>query len=84
MDAENDNSSEDMGGDIDDEVLRDENQVYASLANLCWVHIHLQVPFQQALHTVITAAVTDLVAGNFEEEGILDRVLRWNYDVLVP
>ena len=83
MDAENDNSS-DMGDNIDDEVLRDEKELYASLSNLRWVHVHLQVPFQQALHTVTTAAMTDLVAGKFEEEGILDRVLRWKNDVLVP
>lgn len=82
--AENDNSSEDMGNARDDEVLRDENQLYASLSNLRWVHKHLQVSFQQALHTVTTSAMTDLVAGNFEEEGILDRVLRWKNDVLVP
>lgn len=85
MDADDDVIDEDATGDgPDEELIREEDQLYRSLAVLRWIHVHLQEPFQHALHTVTMSAMTDLVAGNLEEEGILARVLRWKDDVLVP
>ena len=68
----------------DNELLQQEDELYKSLAILGWVPIQLRRPFREALHTVTMRVISGLVAGNFEEEGILERVLQWKNTVLLP
>jgi len=90
---EKDNNLDDSM-DIEDEVeenneqdiqlLQQEDELYKSLAILGWVPIQLRRPFREALHSVTMRVINGLVAGNFEEEGILERVLQWKNTVLLP
>jgi len=76
---------ESMEDDEENEMLlEEEEQLYRSLTILGWVSTHLRRPFQEALHSVTMRAIEGLVAGNFEDEGILDRVLQWKNSLLVP
>lgn len=76
---------EDNNIDNDEEwLLHEEEQLYQSLAILGWVPIQLRHPFREALHSITMNVIQQLVAGNYEEEGVLDRVLQWKNDILLP
>ncbi|KAL3767505.1 hypothetical protein ACHAWU_000168 [Discostella pseudostelligera] len=78
-----DNSNND--NNIDEEwLLQEEEQLYQSLAISGWVPIQLRHPFREALQSVTMNVIQQLVAGNYDEEGILDRVLQWKNDILLP
>lgn len=82
MDTEADSEEEDR--EKNDQLLADEEQLYQSLTILGWVSSHLRRPFQEALHSVTMRVIVGLVAGNFEEDGVLDCVLQWKNAVLIP
>ncbi|KAL7542585.1 hypothetical protein ACHAXR_012103 [Thalassiosira sp. AJA248-18] len=78
-----DDSELENGGD--DDLLQQEDQLYQSLAILGWVSSsQLRRPFREALHSVTMGVIDELVAGEFEDEGVLDRVLQWKNAVLIP
>jgi len=66
------------------EFILDEDDMYQSLDVLGGVSIQHRRPFREALHSFMMGVIDELVAGNFEEEGVLDRVLKWKNDVLTP
>lgn len=84
MDVEEDNNNIINDDDDDGWLLAEEDQLYQSLAMLGWVPIQLRRPFREALHSVTMKSIEQLVAGNYDEEGILDRVLQWKNDVILP
>ncbi|KAL7554370.1 hypothetical protein ACHAWF_017822 [Thalassiosira exigua] len=73
-------------GEEDVSLLQEEDQLYQSLASLGWVSTggQLRRPFREALHSVTMIVIGELVSGNFEEEGVLERVLQWAMAVLQP
>ena len=66
------------------ELMQEEDSLYQSLAILGWVSTHLHTPFKEALHCFTMTVIKGLAAGHFEDEGVLDRVLRWEDSVLSP
>ena len=87
--AENDDSMDDEdpddgGNDEDDGLIEEEDGLRRSLAILGWVDFHLRRPLRDALNSVTMSSIRELVAGKYEEGGVLDNVLRWKDDVLVP
>ena len=79
-----DESMDDVNGP-DEELLQQEDDLYKSLATLGWVSsTQLHRPLREALNNVTMVVIDELVAGNFEDEGILDRVLQWKNAVLIP
>lgn len=69
----------------DDEALvAEEEQLYRSLDLLGWVSSHLRRPLREAVHAVALRWIEGAVAGNFEEEDLLERVLRRQLAVLLP
>ncbi len=82
MDVEVDKGDDDDSHD-DGWLLQEEDQLYQSLDILGWVPIQLRRPFREALHSVTMKVIEKLVAGNFEE-GVLDRVLQWKNDTILP
>lgn len=84
MDVEDESELDITLNDGDIELLQQEDELYQSLVILGWVPTQLRRPFREALHTVTMNVINDMVSGNFEQEGILDRVLQWKNTVLMP
>jgi anaphase-promoting complex subunit 2 len=81
MDVEDDKDDDDHDYEL---LLQQEDQLFQSLAILGWVPIQLRRPFREALHSVTMKFIEQLAAGKFSEEGVLDRVLQWKNDTILP
>ncbi|KAL3822906.1 hypothetical protein ACHAXA_010689 [Cyclostephanos tholiformis] len=92
--AINDSSMDEDGDDsgenaviVDDRPMigeEEEMELFRSLSILGWIDYHLRQPLGNALHAVTLSSITKIVSGNYEEYGVLDRVLSWKDDMIVP
>ncbi|KAL3775269.1 hypothetical protein ACHAW5_010907 [Stephanodiscus triporus] len=86
--ATNDDSMEEEDEDDDDggaSIVEEEDGLTCrSLASLGWVDVHLRRPLREALNSAMMSAIGALVAGKYDEGGVLERVMQWKDDVLVP
>ena len=83
--AEEDEEDEhDEDNEEDAALAAEEAELCRSLALLGWASRQLRRPLRAAIHAVALRLIAGAVAGNFEEEGLLERMLRRQLAVLLP